>query len=355
MIERRSRPTTTHWVAMRKHPHDVAKTRFARRGGWLAVCALLLSPALGLCVTVSDLYQTAQPITGSQDAAIAEALRTVVVRVSGQRDAAERLSSALKNPRQFVQRFGVTADNILEVGFDDVSIDRLLLDANLPIWGRERPATLVVLGLDELGGRWVSADAPQVDRDRLEAAARERGVPLRWVILEAQDQNQLSAGAAPSAMLQIAERHGANALLVGRGRRDGGIQWMLTASEASAQANGAWEEGVHLVADTFARVFAVAGSSLSHVSVEVAGISDLTAYATTTSYLEAMTLVRNVALEQLAGDTLRFRLTIRGTAGDLRRAIALDDRLVPLALTGDTPADPSAAAPGDRLAFRYRP
>jgi uncharacterized protein len=57
--------------------------------------------------------------------------------------------------------------------------------------------------------------------------------------------------------------------------------------------------------------------------------------------------VRGVALEQVTGDRMRFRLAVRGDAATLRRAIALDHRLV------STDAADGAAA--DRLAFRYQP
>ena len=61
-----------------------------------------------------------------------------------------------------------------------------------------------------------------------------------------------------------------------------------------------------------------------------------------------MTLVRGVALEQVTGDKMRFRLAVRGDAATLRRAIALDRRLVPHGTTARRDA-------GDRLAFRYQP
>lgn len=322
----------------------VFRLRWCRWLAWL----VLLAPPLALAVTVEDLYETAQPVEGSQDAAFAAALRTVVVKVSGQRDAPARVGSALANPRQYVQRYGVTADNVLEVGFDDVSIDRLLTDAGLPIWGRERPATLVVLSLDEFGGRWLSAEVPPLDKERIEKTARERGLPVVWGTLDDQDYNVLSMGAGASqSLMQIATRNGANAVLVGRGRRDSGMQWLLATVDGASQTSGAVEEGVHLAADTFARVFAATGTSLSEVDVDVSGIIDLNAYAGTMNYLEQMTLVRNVAVEQVHGDTLHLRLAIRGDAETLQRALALDSRLVPDA-SGET------AATG-RLSLRYRP
>src|SRR5690606_34112117 len=96
-------------------------------------------------VTVEDLYQAAQPVTSSQEAALVEALKAVAIRVSGRRDAPERLGSVVGNARQFLQLYGITHDNVLQVGFDDVSVVRILSEAGLWMWGCERPQTLVVL------------------------------------------------------------------------------------------------------------------------------------------------------------------------------------------------------------------
>ncbi len=127
-------------------------------------------------------------------------------------------------------------------------------------------------------------------------------------------------------------------MLLGRAQ-GGAVRWTVVSSEGSSQASGGMDEGVHLAADTFARVFAASGSSLGNVVVEVSGIGDLDAYASTLNYLEGMTLVRAVALEQVSGDTMRFKLAVRGDAATLRRAIALDSRLV----SQDEGAAPSAS------------
>jgi hypothetical protein len=308
---------------------------------------LVLLPALLLvasaqAVTVPDLYETAQPVEGSRDAAFGEALRTVLVRVSGQRDAAARVGE-VGDPRKYVQRFGFTADDVLQVGFDSASIDRLLSNAGLPIWGRERPATVVMFGVEEAGAwRWLAVDTPAREREAIEKVARQRGLPLKWPVMDAQERSEASAESP--GLMQAAARYGANAVLVGRAR-GGSVQWTLLSDDGAAQISGGLEDGVHLAADTFARVFAASGSSLGNVIVEVTGIADLSAYAATLNYLEGMTLVRAVALEQVAGETMRFRLAVRGDAATLRRAIALDRRLVPT----------DAATAADRLAFRYQP
>lgn len=318
--------------------------------------AALLAALPAFAVTVPDLYEIATPVTSNRDAAFVDALKAVVVRVSGRRDAAVRLGSALNNPRQYVQRFGVTADNTLQVGFDSVSVDRLLSDAGLPIWGRERPATLMLLNIEAPDGAsyWVDSSSNAAERESISRVAKQRGLPIVWPDLSAQDRNQLSAVADESAaLLQTAARYNANAALLGRARSDGAggllVRWTLASDEGAAQASGSVEGGVHLAADTFARVYSASGSSLDSVAVEISGIGNLDSYASTLNYLEGMTLVRGVALEQVTGDTMRFRLAVRGDAATLRRALALDGKLVPLAQSAD---DQVAAS---RLQFRYQP
>src|SRR5690606_22293553 len=141
-----------------------------------------------------------------------------------------------------------------------------------------------------------------------------------------QDASLLGMGAS-SALVQIAERNGANAILVGRGRREA-LHWILASRDGVSDASGTLEGGVHFAADTFARLFATQGASLAQVNLEVSGITNLDAYASTLNYLESLTLVRAVAVEQVAADTLRLRLAVRGNAQTLQRAIALDDRLI---------------------------
>jgi hypothetical protein len=58
--------------------------------------------------------------------------------------------------------------------------------------------------------------------------------------------------------------------------------------------------------------------------------------------------VRSVAVDQLIGDTMKFRLAVRGDATTLRRALALDGKFVPVGQAEGMP-------PADRLQFKYQP
>jgi hypothetical protein len=292
-------------------------------------------------VSVTDLYEITMPIEQSRDTAFVEALKSVAVRVSGRRDAAARLGPAANSPRQYVQRFAFTSDNQLQVAFDSGSVDRLLNDSGLPIWGRERPATLVLLSVPgaDRALNWVDTNYPSPERDAMARVARQRGLPLAWPSLSPQDRAVLGSAtnAAAPELMELASRSNANAVLLGHGRRDANgalvVQWSLASDDGTPEVAGSVEEGVHLAADTFGRIYAASGASLGSVSVEVSGIRDLNDYAATLNYLEGMTLVRSVALEQVAGDTLRLQLAVRGDATTLRRALALDSTLLPSTTT----------------------
>lgn len=315
----------------------------------LLVLAFAITPAFA--VTVPDLYEVSVPLAGGRDAAFVEAMKAVVVRVSGRRDAPVRLGGALNDPRRFVQRFGETADNQLQVGFDSVSIDKLLIDAGLPVWGRERPATLVLLNVQASDGStyWIDGNASTAEREIVSRVARERGLPIIWPDGTRIDPGSDASGDV-SALMQAAARYNANAALLGNARSDGAgglsVRWTLASDDGAASVAGSLEEGVNLAADTFARVYSASGTSLDSVTVEISGISDLGAYANTLNRLESMTLVRSVAVDQIVGDTLLFRLAVRGDAETLRRALALDAKLVPVA------GDPAVVP--ERLQFRYQ-
>jgi len=318
----------------------------------LAAGLACLGGSVAHAVSVTDLYEVTMPIEQSRDTAFVDALKAVAVRVTGRRDAGLRLGPAANSPRQYVQRFAFTSDNQLQVAFDSGSVDRLLNEAGLPIWGRERPATLVLLSVPGPDGTpsWVDASYPSAERDLMAKIARQRGLPLAWPSLSSQDRAALNAATSVTApeLAELAARSNANAILLGHGRRDGSgalvVNWTLAGDDGTPQASGPVDEGVHLAADTFGRLYAASGASLGSVGVEVAGIRNLDDYAATLNYLEGMTLVRSVALEQVVGDTMRLQLAVRGDVTTLRRALALDSRLVPS--TG------SESAPSERLHLR---
>jgi hypothetical protein len=319
--------------------HIRASFLFAHARRWPAFVHIAL---LSMCfavipaeaATFQGLYEAtvraADRSEKARDAAFAEALGVVAVRVTGMRDAPERLGGALGNARRYVQKFGYNADGTLQVGFDNVSVDQFLLQAGLPVWGKERPATLVLLPADVTG-------APNV-QEAIERAARARGIPLIWP-----SAGETGGQESEGSPITLAARYHADAVLIGRPSSSGALRWVLTFGGATTETQGALEDGVSFAADNYARVFATSPSAVSEVAMDVSGIDSLSAYAGALNYLEGLTLVRSAAVERVAGDSVRFRLVVRGDATTLRRAIALDHHLL------------AANSDSGTLSFRYQP
>lgn len=336
----------------------------------LALRACLLAVATVACpvlpasaaVVMPRLYEASVPSGGTGDAArkaaFAAALKVVAVRTSGRRDAGERLNPAvLADAGRLVQRFGDNPDGTLQVGFDRASIDRLLSQSDLPVWGSERPVTLVWIAIEEASGQqnFVGSQTVMPESRVLQQVADLRGLPLVWPVMDTEDR-QLAAALGNSEqsatrLATLASRYRADAVLVGRGRRGAGndvmMRWSLHFSGTNAEAAGSIPEGVHFAADQLGSLFAAANGAEQSLIVDVAAVTDLKAYAETLNYLEGLTLVRSAAVEHVNGDTVRFRLQVRGDAGLLSRAVRLGARLVPEQGDGVVAAD--------RLALRYQP
>ena len=319
--------------------------------------ALTAPPAFA--AVVAGLYETVvTPGDKPRDSAFAEAMRQVAVRVSGSREAAERIMATrpAPDPRRYVQQFSFKGDGTAQVSFDSSTFDRLLTTAGLPIWARERPAVLVWLSIQDSAGRtgWQGATDRSPERESIEAVAKARGIPLVWPSLDATDLG-IGTGLAGGSrshdqLMSSAERYRADAVLVGTTISGGSIRWSFAFNGEVIDLTSTLEDGMHLAADTCGKLLAVGADVRGAVALKISGIRDLDAYARTLNYLEGLTLVRAVTVQQLQGDQLDLVLSVRGDASALRRTIGLSKRL--------TPRDAQGANPGattDRLHYDFQP
>ena len=326
---------------------------------------LVVSTGLGFCgaadaATVTHLFEATVPLAdrseAGQAAALQEAMRQVLVRVTGQRDAANEpaLASLVNDARRYVQQFRVVGSNQFFVGFDGVRLERSIAATGQPLWGHERPGTLVRLAAEDGARRsLIDGQADSEPKRAVERSAALRGLPLIWPgSSDGLIFTDVWSGSIETLRATGAE-HGADAVLVGRANRSsaGGwqVRWTLLYGEESSEWRGSLDEGPQGAADKFAGVFAAGGAQGdTPVLISVSGIGGLAAYAQVTSYLESLTLIRALSVDELAGDTVVYRAQVRGDAARLARAIELGARLV----STQDGADPTLGA---ALSYRYRP
>ena len=311
---------------------------------WMCIVGLCLGEA-ALGVTRAEMYQATAPVTdrseAAQTAAFQGAMKTVLIRVTGRRNADEdpALSSLVSNARRYVQQYRAAPDGQLWVAFDGPAIERWLTQNGQPLWGHERPTTLVLLGVQTgaQSGSVVTTEDSSDLKSAIDAAATARGLPLVWPSgAEAQkfhiDYAAVSTG-SPSTFAEIGRRMGSDGVLIGRASSasaNANIRWTHLYQDRSSEYSGTLE-GVNRAADLYAGLFAASGAAVP-VDIEVSGLNDLRDYASLESYLESLTsLILHVSVESLSGDTVRFRLSTRGGLDSLQRALSLNGRLQPVA------------------------
>jgi hypothetical protein len=297
----------------------------------------------------ADLFQATAPLTdrseGSYTAAFHAAMRMVLVRVTGRRTAAEDPTFAplVNEARRFVQQYRATPDQTLWVAFDAGAIERWLAQNGEPLWGRERPTTFVWL-IEQTGpqsGTVVSQGDTSELKSLLDAAAAERGIALLWPGAADLQNNHLdyatASTALPGSLTALGHRLGGDGVLIGRASGPTGgasVRWTHVFQDRSNEFSGTLD-GVERAADTYAELFATNGS-FAPVDIEVSGVDDVQQYAAIQSYLESLTSVSLSSVEALSADTIRFRLSSRGGAEPLHRALVLNGLLEPVESTDGT-------------------
>ena len=316
-----------------------------------------------------DLYQVRTEVSArdpaTQEQAFEDAMAVVLTRVTGSRqvDQSEESQAILGRARDYIQQFGYIDSRTLLISFDGQAINRRLSELGLPVWGQERPATLIWLSLtDERGRREIlAADNSGLVAERLKKAASQRGVPIIIPLMDTEDQQAIDVsdirGVFEDNIFSASERYDADALLVGTGRAGRQskedepvyrISWTLFFAGEEQSWRGDLAEGIDHAADEFATVLAAIDSQDSgRQRVLIRGIGDLVAYGRVSKYLESLSLVNSVAVDRVHGEDVLFSLELRADPDRLASAINLGKVLFP------EDSDYPVQMPGT-IVYRYR-
>ncbi|MBN1237704.1 MAG: DUF2066 domain-containing protein [Gammaproteobacteria bacterium] len=336
----------------------ITQRRRRTRGGrplaawWLVPLALaaLLGPHLAEPAVFPNLYTlTVSPEGGVGDraAAIDLAMRRLLTRITGDRDAGNDpdLQDMVANAARYVESFAVPDRQTARVSFYATEIERELEARNRSVWGPERPLTLL----------WIAIDAGQGDRalvpaegappgatpematliesvrEEVEAVAEERGLPITLPLIDIEDMAAVGFadvwGGFEQTISAASTRYGADAILVGRMRvteLGNDVQWLLLRNgERRLFAGEELVDGLHWLAQNYARDFSVVGG-LRTVRLLVRDIGSLADYGRVMSYLEGLSALQTIDVESLDDSgLLSLRVAARGDVGVLERMFTL--------------------------------
>jgi hypothetical protein len=341
---------------------------------WLASVAVLLmaASATALAATFPNLYTVTvelPPSTPNRQAQVDRAgMAQLLTRVTGRRDAAyaPELAPLIESASTHVTSRSRVDRERDSVGFNAAAIVGALSRANWPVWGAERPSTLLWIAVDfgdgqrALMGATPAADewSPELAelmmqlREELDAVAGERGLPITYPLLDLEDRNAIDFaevwGGFEGLISAASERYNADAVLVGRvSVTDFGldVRWsFLDETRSSAVLGSDLRGGLDWLADRYAAEYStIGGARLAHITV--LDVTSVDEYGRVMSYLESQSVLQSVDVDGFEGTTLRLRVAVRGDDRVVERVLTLGGVLVPTAIS-------SAVQAGETLVFR---
>ena len=105
----------------------------------------------------------------------------------------------------------------LDVSFAPSSLNRALNDLGLPLWGAERPETLLWLAVQESSRRYILAGGTQnAVRRSLDQVTEKRALPVLLPLMDLQDQSAVDfsdvRGGFTGHVQDASERYGVDAI-----------------------------------------------------------------------------------------------------------------------------------------------
>jgi len=314
-------------------------------------------------VIVEDLYTVELPVadqtTSLRLESFSEAFRQVVVKVSGSDDALQ--SPAFKLPiersARYVKQFRYLNRSqpgedefdasrlFLRIDFNQQLIEGLLREHNFPVWGRERPSSLLVISYDVNENiRLVSDDSTPDLVEALDRAAAKHAVPVLFPLMDLQDIALVKIRDIASRQYEkintMARRYAPDALLVGQIVGRSGEGWHGDWEVRFADQIFKWQHRapsknavVNQVIEHLARILALEYALDDHSRIDqtlllsVSAMDGIDNLISVQKYLQSLNAVDSVRVAMINQDVVTYRLNLRNDPEDLQRLIEFGEVL----------------------------
>ncbi len=319
-------------------------------------CLLLVACTLALVGTAraaddASLYEGSTLVNsqnpGERATALPSALAQVLVKISGQRNAAQLARSQLGIASKIAQDFRYTAESVtingapiyrqkLTAHFQRDAVDALVASAGLPVWPSPRAPIVLWLVIDDGHGARMVGSAHVNAVKSLTDRAGERGLGV--VLPAASPAENLAATLAlaqPQAVVGPSAAYGSSVQLVGKLARTGSgwnAQWVLLDggaelnrwSETNPDARLAMANAADTAVDALSRKHAhvIAGGPAGTFTIEIDGLRTGDDYVRAMGCLENIGIVRKIVLLGATDDRLRMQLELSTGIEGFRNVIA---------------------------------
>ena len=286
----------------------------------------------------------------AQSSAYQRALTEVLVRITGtMAAAAEELTILFPNPSVYVLQYRPGPDDTLIITFDGPAIMRTLRQAGATVWGTDRPLTIIWLAVDwGLGDREIvaagdpdrgasgrrSIDRNQLLRERVQEIATQRGLPIVFPLLDAEDLRRIGFvdiwGGFDDQLLEASARYEADSILLGRIRPNEmqSPRWTWYVNEQRFSWPGEPEEAMHQLADALAARNSIRSDAVSEVlELTISGIDSVVAYGRVQQYMSNLRVIDSLVIRSAQPDRITYEIMVQGGTERLQNVLGISNML----------------------------
>ena len=334
--------------------HELPPARSAIIAGMLAITFCWL-PASAFAITISGLYEAEVPVADqsgdTRKQAVTTALRVVLVKLTGDRNAPDRaaLSTVMAQAERYLLQYRYQKDSSspepqamnLWVQFDESALNDIMRNYGIPLWGKERPSILVWLASQGPEGRqYVNPEDGTGYLRVMEKRAQSRGVALIFPLLDLVDSASLKASdlwaGFREPVISASGRYQADVVLTGMIEQVIPSVWEARWTVYINEQASNWttegdlpevvlDEGIDGLVDHLASRFADSGGDVQENTVDiiVSDVVNLDQYARTLRYLASLNSVLRVNVKRVEPGQVTFQLRVHGGEMVITQAIAL--------------------------------
>ena len=331
--------------------------------GWIrSLTAMCLGVVISLpaaAVQVEGLFKSERLVpdqsAAQRSAAVKAGLKEVLIRVSGHEETLqhESVQALLEQAESYLAQFSYQVNTAsgqepyrLSMQFDSQSLIKSLSNAQLSVWGGNRPSVLTWLAIEGPNGRFVvNNENNPLLAEVLDAEAKRRGVPVLLPLMDLEDEQLVSVsdiwGQFSDRISAASVRYSPDAVYSGRFYRSSSgwnAHWQLQVGSQrqiirlqADQVRELFAKSADVLAEVLAEKYAVivSGASSGDYAFKVVGLKSVADYAKLNHYLNSLQVVGRVEVARVDESSVAYRVTLKGAVSQFLSVLALDSYLEP--------------------------
>ncbi|QDE31024.1 MULTISPECIES: DUF2066 domain-containing protein [Shewanella] len=295
--------------------------------------------------------------------ALKEALAAIFLKNSGLPSVVLNplIKAQIDTPEVILTQYGYYEKNgqlMLKANFDHQRVISTLRQAGLPVWGSQRPLTLLWMSVEENNEPTILADGSSADiRAELAQESSNKGIPLLLPIMDLDDVMRVSItdvrGMFTDVLANASTRYQADYFAIAnidafgnevrfsiklfdKNRTNGVLQPLVSLQDNAVDYKQATKRMMNALADYYISQYAIASTGRDVATrVSFTGVNNMTQLVHVETYLRQLSAVKSIKISQFKGDSATYTIELFSSVDDLQRLLNIDSRLSQLDTVGN--------------------